>query len=137
MRRQPDVESPNLCAAIRVLVLDDVAGDRPDTALASGRVVAARSAAAGRIFVIDPNDLLAHDGHCVVHQRDVFGDFEARPRPAGCERLANGIVGTTARISNGLECGAAHGFGGRVDHPPDVLGSNLERQYCRGYEEYE
>ena len=38
MRREPDVERAHLSAPIRVLVLDDVAWNRPDTSLACARI---------------------------------------------------------------------------------------------------
>src|SRR3989442_5118203 len=124
VRRQPDVEGSGLSASVRVLVLVDVAGNRADATLARGRVVAAGATPTRRILVVDSNDLLAHDGNRVIHQCHVFGNFEARPRAAGCEGLADGIVGTTPRVPNRLECRATHRFGGRVNHRRGILGSS-------------
>ena len=124
MRRQPDVEGSGLSAPVRVLVLVDVAGNRTDATLARGRVVAAGATPTRRILVVDSNDLLAHDGNRVIHQCHVFGNFEARPSAAGCEGLADGIVGTTPRVPNRLECRATHRFGGRVNHRRGILGSS-------------
>ena len=46
-----------------VVVLDDVAGDRPDAALKRRRVVSAGAAAPRRLQVVDAHELLPHRGH--------------------------------------------------------------------------
>ena len=134
MWRQPDVERSKLGAAICILVLDDVAWNGADTALAGRGIVAAGTAATRRTFIIYSNDFLAHDRHRVVQQRHIFRDFISRPRAAGREGLTDGIVGTTAGVSNGLECGAPHGFGRGVQHGRGVLANNRQRRDRRGNE---
>src|SRR5438128_7196943 len=108
MRGQPNVESSNLCTPICILVLDDVARNRPDAALPRSRIEPTRAAASRRKFIVDANDLLTHRGDTVVHQRGVLRDSVSWPRPAGRKRLANRIVSTGACVSNLLKNAGDH-----------------------------
>src|SRR5205823_3316058 len=53
MRREPNVEGPDFRPSIRVLILDDIARDRPDAALPCGWIESTGAAASRGAFVID------------------------------------------------------------------------------------
>src|SRR5262249_41352375 len=124
----PYVQRAGLAPAIDVLVLDDVAGDRTDASLTGARIKWSGTATTRRILVVDAHDLLPYCWRSVVHQSDILGNLESRPRPPGCERLADRIVTTGARVAYRLQCIGAHRFQRCVNDLRRVLGSDVLRQ---------
>ena len=83
VRRQPDVERSRLGAPVSGLVLDDVAWDRADATLSRRRIETTGASPARRPLVVDPNKLLPHGWHGIVHRHRVFRHREPRPGSAG------------------------------------------------------
>src|SRR5262249_15483411 len=80
VRGQPQGAGAGLLPAVERLVLNHIAGDRPDAALESRRVIATGSPAARRLRIVDAYQLLSHRGHGVVDRERVFRHREAWPR---------------------------------------------------------
>lgn len=140
VRRQPDPERAHLGAAIRRLVLDDVARNGPDAALPRRGAEAAGAAASRRNLIIDAHELLPHRGRGIVHRHHVLRDREPRPWPTRRKRLAGRIDRSGAGVLQRLESRGAHGGRRRVDHGAGILrgilggilGAGLERQDSAG-----
>src|SRR5262249_28013126 len=76
MWREPDIERADFITAIKILILDDVAGNRPYAALPSAGVEWSCAAAPRWELVVDANNFLTHGRNRVVHQRHILRHLE-------------------------------------------------------------